>query len=383
MRYYFIFLYLLLSSSQILAQGTGIRFESGTLEAAQQKASREGKVLFIDCTAKACGACRMMEKEVFTDPEVAEYFNKHFISYQLHMDEAEGKAFNEVCEVPGYPTLIFMDEKGEILIKHLGGRKADGFMELARRAQAREKSNTVRFEEGQRDKAFMLDYLDELGKNYLERELQDVFNTLYEEQGAAILKDKDYWEVFRKYVEDRDCPAALDFIKNYKKYAKLHGEDAAFWKVRNLYANFAVSYALFEQDQYGYPDIKKGVNQEKRTEYFTLLENRNLPNVEELKAQIDFICLTKAKDYEGAFALGEKRLAKADARTLCNWATLAERTVREKASREKMAVWADRALESAKDEATKEEATEMSRRLKTLDNPLFGDKHASNYSLPI
>lgn len=383
MRYYFIFLYLLLSGSQVLAQKTEIRFESGTLEAAQQKASQEGKVLFIDCMANFCGACRMMEREVFTDPEVAEFFNKNFISYQLNMDEPAGKAFGKTCEIPAYPTLIFMDEKGEILFKEVGGRKTKEFMELARRAQAQEKSDAVRFEGGERDKTFVIDYLNKLGKSYLEQDLLHTFNILYEEQGAAILKDKDYWEVFRKYVEDRDCPAALDFIKNYKKYAKLHGEDAAFWKVRNLYANFAVSYALFESDQYGYPDVKKGVNSEKRTEYFTLLESRKLPNVEELEAQIDFICLTKAKNYEEAFALGEKRLAKADARTLCNWATLAERTVREKTSREKMASWADRALEIAQDENTREEAAEMSRRLKTLENPLFGDKHASNYSLPI
>ena len=95
------------------------------------------------------------------------------------------------------------------------------------------------------------------------------------------------------------------------------------------------------------------------------------------------MCLTKLERYEDAFALGEKCLAKADARTLCNWATLAERTVREKASREKMASWADRALETAQNEITKEEATEMSQRLKMLDRPKFGDKHASNYSLPI
>lgn len=382
MRYYFIFLYLLLSGSQVFAQETKIRFES-SLEAAQQKASQEGKVLFIDCMANYCGACRMMEREVFTDPEVAEFFNKNFISYQLNMDEPEGKAFGKTCEVPAYPTLIFMDEKGEILFKEVGGRKTKEFMELARRAYAREKSDAVRFEEGERDKTFVVAFLNHLGERYLKQDLQVAFNTLYEEQGSAILKDKEYWEVFKKYVSDRDCPAALDFVKNYKKYAQLHGEDAAFWKVRNFYANFVCAHALFEKDQYGYPNIKKGIMQEKRAEYFTFMEDRKLPNVKELEAQIDFMCLTKLERYEDAFALGEKCLAKADARTLCNWATLAERTVREKASREKMASWADRALETAQDEITKEEATEMSQRLKMLDRPKFGDKHASNYSLPI
>ena len=215
----YLFLCLLLCGVQVFAQTTEIRFEGGTLEAAKQKAAKERKVLFIDCTAAYCGACRMMEKEVFADPEVAAFFNEHFISYKLWMDKPEGKAFNETCEIPAYPTLLFMDEKGNILWKEVGGRKKEGFMELARKAYAREKGNAVRFEEGERDKAFVLDYLGHLEKSNLRQDIQSVFNMLYEEQGGKLLKDEDYWYFFRK-AEDKEAPIAMDFIKNYKKFAK-------------------------------------------------------------------------------------------------------------------------------------------------------------------
>ena len=203
----YLFLCLLLCGVQVFAQ-EGIRFESGTLETAKQKAAKEGKVLFVDCTAAFCGSCRMMEKEVFSNPEVAAFFNEHFVSYKLWMDKPEGKAFNETCEIPAYPTLLFMDEKGNILWKEVGGRKVKEFMELARKAYAREKSLAVRFGEGERDKAFLTAYLESLAANGLKRDVQQVLNVLYEGQGNKVLKDKDYWPFFQKHAGDRESPPA-------------------------------------------------------------------------------------------------------------------------------------------------------------------------------
>ena len=87
-------------------------------------------------------------------------------------------------------------------------------------------------------------------------------------------------------------------------------------------------------------------------------------------------------DGDEAFAFGEKHLAEADAGTLCAWAALAERMTREEGARKKMAAWADRALESATDDACREEAQEMSSRLKTESSPVF-EKRGKTYSLPI
>ena len=380
MRKYLV-LCLLLCGLQVFAQ-EGIRFESGTLETAKQKAAKEGKVLFVDCTAAFCGSCRKMEKEVFSNPEVAAFFNEHFISYKLWMDKPEGKAFNKTCEIPAYPTLLFMDEKGNILWKEVGSRKVKGFMELARKAYAREKSMVVCFEEGERDQAFLVNYLEHLGKNGLKRDVQEVLNVLYEEQGSKVLKNEDYWHYFQKYAGDRESPIALDFVKNYKKYAKLHGEDATFWKIRNLYANFVCVNELFRMDKYGYPVFTEGAVSEKKEQYFALLDEKKLPHVEELKAQIELMCLLREQRYDEAFAFGEKHLADADAGTLCAWAALAERLTREEGARKKMAAWADRALESATDAACREEAQEMGRRLKTQDYPVL-EKRGKSYSLPI
>lgn len=384
MRNSFFLCLIFLCSIRVFAQETEIRFLDGTLEDARKQSAKAGKVLFIDCMGYNCGACRMMELKVFTDPEVAAFFNEHFINYKLNMNEPEGLAFGKTCEIAALPTLIFMDEQGRILYKELGARKAKEFVELGRKALAREKSNAVRFEEGERGDAFVKGYLNELAQGYLNNTFAAVLNTVFAEQGAKMLEDRDYWDIFWKYAEDRDSPMALEFVKNSKKYTGLYGKDAVRWKLRHLYASFKCALALYEnngEDNFGVPDAKKKLLPEKRKEYFALLESRKLPYVKELEDEIDFISLTRDHRYEEAFALGEKSLKRADARRLCDWATLAERTVREKTYRQKMSAWADRAVVSGTADC-REEALEMAKRLKENDRPVTARKR-ENSSLPI
>lgn len=384
MRNSFFLCLIFLCSIRVSAQETGIRFEGGTLEDARQKATKAGKVLFIDCMGDNCGACRMMEKTVFTVPEVAAFFNENFINYQLNMNQPAGLAFGKTCEISALPTLIFMDEQGRILFKEYGARKAKEFVELGRKALAREKSDAMRFEEGERGDAFVKGYLNELARVYLNNTFAAVLNTVYGERGAGMLEDRDYWELFWKYVEDRDYPLALEFVENNKKYAGLYGTDAVRWKLRHLYASFTCAYDLYENggmDDWGMPDTKKKLLPEKRKEYFALLESRKLPDAKGLENEIDFICLTRDHRYEEAFALGEKALKQADARRLCDWAALAERTVRDKTYRVKMGAWADRAM-STETAVCRDEATEMAKRLKESANPVM-NRTRNNGSLPI
>lgn len=380
-----LFLGLCLCVLPVFAQTTEIRFEQGTLEEAQAKAAQEKKILFIDCMGDNCGACRMMEKQVFTVPEVAEFFNTHFVNYQLNMNRPAGRAFGKRCEIAALPTLIFMDEQGEILLKELGAKQAKEFLELAQKAQRREKSDAVRFAEGERDEAFVQGYLDALAKSYLNDTFAAAFNTLYEEQGSTLLENPVYWDFFWRYVGDMNCPAALEFTANYKKYAKAYGDEAARWKIRHLYVSFARAYDLYENggaDRWGMPDRNKKLLPEKRKEYFAFMKSRKLPDVKHLQDEVDFICLTRDHRYAEAFALGEKSLQRADARRLCDWAALAERTVRGKEYRTKMAAWANRALESNPSLECRDEAKTMEQRLKELDNPASG-RTRNNGSLPI
>ena len=115
------------------AQNRSINFEQGTFEEAFNKAKKNGKLLFVDCYTSWCGPCKILAKEVFTDNEVADYFNEYFISFKVDCEKGEGSELSKRFGVSGYPTLLFINEKGEIINKIVGASRQPQFLESVKK----------------------------------------------------------------------------------------------------------------------------------------------------------------------------------------------------------------------------------------------------------
>ena len=110
------------------------------------------KKIFIDVYTDWCGWCKKMDKDTFQNAQVAEYMSKNF--YMVKMDgegkeplEYKGKIYNFVPSgrkgyhefaaalMQGrmsYPTVIFLDEKLEMLSPVPGYQKPKPFLKIAR-----------------------------------------------------------------------------------------------------------------------------------------------------------------------------------------------------------------------------------------------------------
>ena len=53
----------------------GIQFDKGDWQEILAKAKEEDKLIFVDAYAAWCGPCKKMARDVFTKPEVGEFFN--------------------------------------------------------------------------------------------------------------------------------------------------------------------------------------------------------------------------------------------------------------------------------------------------------------------
>ena len=115
----------------------GIQFDHSSFGELLAKAAQQKKLIFVDCFTAWCGPCRGMANDVFTRKEVGEYFNTHFINAKINMEKGEGVELAKKYQVSAYPTLLFIDQKGEVVHRTVGAKSAGELLDIAREVLAK------------------------------------------------------------------------------------------------------------------------------------------------------------------------------------------------------------------------------------------------------
>jgi thiol:disulfide interchange protein len=99
-----------------------IRYErSEELSTVLDKAKSQKKIVLLDMYADWCLPCKLMDEEVFTDKGTADFMNKNFINYKVNGEEREGPDLTLIYNVDAYPTFLFLDYRGRVIKRHVGG----------------------------------------------------------------------------------------------------------------------------------------------------------------------------------------------------------------------------------------------------------------------
>jgi len=85
------------------------------------KAKLSGKFIFLDFYTDYCPPCKVMDKEVFGNRELANYLNDNFINVKVNAAKTDGANLASMFNVRAYPTLIFADQQGNALMRKEGG----------------------------------------------------------------------------------------------------------------------------------------------------------------------------------------------------------------------------------------------------------------------
>ena len=139
-----------------------INFANSNFKEILAKAKREKKLVFLDAFASWCGPCKLMEKNVFPLPAVKEYYNANFINARFDMEKGEGREIAQKYQVRSYPSYLFLNGDGEVVMKSYGYMGEKDFIEIAKEANnplLLKGSAKELFEKGESDPAFLLNMM--------------------------------------------------------------------------------------------------------------------------------------------------------------------------------------------------------------------------------
>lgn len=207
--------------AQVDTTYNGIKFEQTlSWEEIKAKAKTSNKYIFVDCYATWCGPCKMMDREVYSDPQVGKAFNKQFISVKVQMDstakdEEQTKKWYTTAQkmrhdykIQAFPTYLFFTPNTELVLKEMGFMTANNFIRLINLAKDPQKP--LYYAQYQQYKQNIKEY-ETMGK--LALFTRDVIG----DNDLSDKMSKDY----KKYYLDKLDPEVLytkehiDFICNF------------------------------------------------------------------------------------------------------------------------------------------------------------------------
>jgi thiol-disulfide isomerase/thioredoxin len=212
--------------------------------------SGSGLPVFVSIHAEWCKYCRLMEREAYSDPPVAAYFNHSFINVMMDGEKAFGKTFAQRQGVTGFPTLIFLNGKGSVLQRVNEYVEPPKLLSYARRAfrksdfipviEAKFIDKSISHEE-------MLSYLDYIETTDYNKAIQLAGDYL------DALDTKEYYDsaVFRiitKYALDPGYSTPQRVVGMWKMLNDYYGEEMMEHYFAELYSHHLREAILQKSD---------------------------------------------------------------------------------------------------------------------------------------
>ncbi len=115
------------------AFATKVKFFKGSFISAKEKAATEGKLIFVDFTARWCLPCQMMDQTTFNDEILADYIAASYIPVKVDIDDFDGFALKEKYEIQALPSILIFNSAGQLIDRHQEAMSATKMREVLTR----------------------------------------------------------------------------------------------------------------------------------------------------------------------------------------------------------------------------------------------------------
>lgn len=221
-----------------------------------EKAREENKLIFFSAYTTWCGYCKQMDSEVYTEDQVADFYNENFINVKYNMEAGEGLKLAFQYNVTSFPTSLFMDDNGKILHKSMGYVKASDFLDVGKTAL-----NPQERLSGLKEKALSMNPQEFLafGQSSIQngdREYEMIAREYLQKQ-TDILSNKALLDIIMQTLDVIPTETMLiDLVNNKEKVAEVGGYDLNELDIRLVGLSVAFARQKFMDPGTGEQDLK-------------------------------------------------------------------------------------------------------------------------------
>ncbi len=216
-----------------------IHFTKTSWEETLRQSTKTGKPVFVDAFTTWCGPCKLMERDVFTNKKVADFFNENFINFSMDMEKGVGPAVAKKYNIRGYPSFLFLNGDGTLLHRGIGYLAPDEFLKLGQTAIDPKNSLAQldkQFEEGERSDEFLKKYVNEKLKLFDGSHVPAAETYLKQQKNPTSKENiefvyKSLWGVSDELFDF--------FVNNKAAFEKRFGKRAVYSKLKSVVNNFS------------------------------------------------------------------------------------------------------------------------------------------------
>lgn len=229
-----------LTAALSMAQGMVFAPEGSTLEMASAKAKEEGKLIFLDCYTQWCGPCKMMARKVFTTDVAGEYINSRYVCLKVDMETEYGATLARKLQVQAYPTFVVFDADAKEIGRFLGSCTPEEFVARVKAVSEDRSSLSLaeRWENGERNQAFLLEYLSALTASHKADDADKVAEALLDGKEDTFAADSLLRSVFLRSIKNPYAKAFASTAKNPSQLAAAVGQGTVDAKIQNVLENY-------------------------------------------------------------------------------------------------------------------------------------------------
>lgn len=299
MKKLFFAMTLLLVTSSVMAQ---TKLEHCSLKEAIEKAKAENKMVMLINGTTWCGPCKALAKDVLPTKEAGDFLNDKFIVIKYELDVSDPDGIAKKFNIKAYPTMIYLNDKGEEVSRMLGGaRDAKAFIDRVKESIKPENSFAARNERLKNDPSYALEHINFLKDIYMNNEADQVLITMFNSRTVEQNFDPKSVELYAKNINDLKSPIIQYMLTNRKEVVAVVGKKE-YDKFLTAKTNAIILSAIM------------GRNSSKENTNTILAENTKMgiPQTSFSKFITDATEPFFAKDFKATLKVANKYMKKAD-----------------------------------------------------------------------